>query len=137
MVICECVWNLTDRRRVLDEFARTIRPGGYLALSDIYARSGGSSEQCGTWPVPCCFSQATNLGAVSEMIVSAGFEISVLEDHTRLLNHAAAKFVFTHGSLQAFWQAVTGDTDLATAACDAAAATRPGLFLLIARRSTS
>ena len=134
LVLCECVWNLTDRQKVLSEFARTLKPGGRVALTDIYTRS--LQNRSGTWPVPCCFSGATDLATVRDLFVKAGFTISNLEDHTRLLNQTAAEFVFAHGSLQAFWQAVTGDTNLATAACAAAATARPGLFLLIARRSS-
>ena len=135
LVLCECVWNLTDRQKVLSEFARTLKSGARVALTDIYARSLQDGSE--TWPVPCCFSGATDLETVRGLFVNAGFTISILEDHTRLLNRTAAEFVFAHGSLQAFWRAVTGDANLATAACSAAARTRPGLFLLIARRSSS
>jgi ubiquinone/menaquinone biosynthesis C-methylase UbiE len=134
LVLCECVWNLTHREQVLSEFARTLKPGARIALTDIYTRS--LQDRSGTWPVPCCFSGATNLATVRDLFVKAGFMINTLEDHTRLLNRTAAEFVFAHGSLQAFWQAVTGDANLATAACAAAATARPGLFLLIAQRSS-
>ncbi len=135
MVLAECVWNLTDRSRVLSEFARVLRPGGQLALSDIYSRSAAPQNLSRTWPVACCFSQATDLTSVQNLVARAGFEIIIVEDHTKLLNQTAGEFVFAHGSLQAFWQAVTGDAHQASAACTAAAASRPGLFLLIARLS--
>ena len=136
LVLCECVWNLTERSQVLHEFARALRPGGYLALTDIYARSDKSTNQTGIWPVRCCFSTATNLNTVEKQVAAAGFEILIIEDHTRLLTRTAAEFVFAHGSLHGFWQAVTGDAALAAAACTAGAASRPGLFLLIARKIT-
>jgi ubiquinone/menaquinone biosynthesis C-methylase UbiE len=136
MILCECVWNLTERRQVLREFARSLRPGGFLALTDIYARRGNNNNPPGTWPVRCCFSQATDLETVAGLVTAAGFEILILEDHTRLLTRTAAEFVFAHGSLQGFWQAVTGDTNQANAACAATAAIRPGLFLLIARSNS-
>lgn len=128
LVLCECVWNLTDKERALAEFLRVLRPGGVLALTDIYARG----YRAGEWPVRCCFSQATDLQTVMEQVSGAGFEIDVVEDHTELLKKTAADFVFRHGSLHGFWQAVTGDPDLATAACAASKATRPGLFLMMA-----
>ena len=28
LVLCECVWNLTDKKRVTSECARVLRPGG-------------------------------------------------------------------------------------------------------------
>jgi ubiquinone/menaquinone biosynthesis C-methylase UbiE len=128
LVLCECVWNLTDKEQVLAEFLRVLRPGGMLALADIYARGYRSGE----WPVRCCFAQATDLQTVMEQVAGAGFEIDVMEEHTELLKKTAADFVFRHGSLHGFWQAVTGDPDLATAACEASRAARPGLFLMMA-----
>jgi SAM-dependent methyltransferase len=131
MVLSECVWNLTEKETVLGEFFRILRPGGFLALSDIYLRNG---FQGGTWPVQCCFSQATILADVQNAIENTGFTIELLEDHSVLLKQAAAEFVFAHGSLHGFWQAVTGDAEMATEACRASSSARPGLFLLIARR---
>lgn len=131
LIICECVWNLTDKIRVLKEFFRVLHPGGMLALTDIFARGKNNAE----WPVRCCFAQATDLDTVMDQVESAGFRIEIVEDHSPLLAHAAADFVFRHGSLHGFWQAVTGDDGLAKAACTASRSARPGLFLLMARRS--
>lgn len=138
LVLCECVWNLTARRQLLREFFRTLRPGGYLAMSDIHARPGRTTGQTapGSWPVRCCFAQALDLPAVTALVAAAGFTLDRLEDHSRLLSKTAADFVFAHGSLKEFWRAVTGSADQAAAACDAAAALRPGLFLLLARKTT-
>ena len=127
LVLCECVWNLTDKERVLAEFMRVLRPGGMLALADIYARG----YRAGEWPVRCCFAQATDLQTVMEQVAGAGFEIDVVEDHTESLKKTAADFVFRHGSLYGFWQAVTGDPVLAQMACDASRVSKPGLFLLM------
>ncbi len=128
LVLCECAWNLTDKERVLAEFFRVLRPGGTLALADIYARG----HRAGEWPVRCCFAQATDLPTVLEQVAGAGFEVDVVEDHTELLKKTAADFVFRHGSLHGFWQAVTGSAELAEMACDASRAARPGLFLMMA-----
>lgn len=131
MILCECVWNLTPRGRVLAEFARVLRPGGTLAIADIYTRAPQASRE--PWPVPCCFAGATDLGSVRDLVIEQGFQLTVLEDHSRLLRETAARFVFEYGSLHGFWFAVTGDDRLADQACRAAAA-KPGLFLLIAHR---
>ena len=128
LVVCECAWNLTDKERTLAEFSRVLKPGGVLALSDIYTRGYRSGE----WPLRCCFAQATDLQTVMEQVAGAGFEIDVVEDHTPLLKKTAADFVFRYGSLHGFWQAVTGDPDSAAAACAASKAAKPGLFLLTA-----
>lgn len=128
VIVCECVWNLTDKERVLDEFFRVLRPGGQLLLSDIYARG----QRVGQWPVRCCFAQATDLETVVEQVEGAGFTVDVVEDHSRKLAQTAAQFVFQHGSLQQFWQAVTGDADMAASACAVSRQSKPGLFALVA-----
>ena len=133
LIICECAWNLTPRELSLGEFHRVLRPGGQLAIADMYNQSEQVSGQ--TWPVPCCFAGASDLETVRNLLTAAGFFITCVEDHSRLLRETAARFIFEHGSLQGFWQAVTGNSATAAQACRAGAATRPGLFLLLATRN--
>lgn len=133
LVICECAWNLTTRERSLAEFRRVLRRGGRLAITDIYNRSGGDDGEL--WPAPCCFAGASSIETVRELIAAGGFTVIHLEDHSRLLRETAARFVFEYGSLQGFWQAVTGDAATAAQACRAGTAARPGLFLLLASRN--
>ena len=133
-VLCECAWNLTDKQQALAEFFRVLRPGGLLALSDIYLRHLDEQQRKSAWPHRSCFFQATGLDTIREMVSRAGFEILHLEDHSLLLKRTAAEFVFAHGSLQGFWEVVMGDSKRAKAACTASSATRPGLFLLIGQR---
>lgn len=135
MILCECVWNLTDKEKVLGEFMRILKPGGILAMTDIYSRATNTSH-AGSWPVRCCFSAATDLDTVARQVSSAGFTIAIMEDQTGLLKKTAAEFIFVHGSLKDFWRAVTGSAELAEKACEASATSRPGLFLLVAKRNT-
>ena len=133
MVLCECVWNLTPKKNVLAEFGRVLRPHGVLAITDIFARRFESVEA--SWPIPCCFAGATDLETVQSLVVDAGFTVTLLEDHSRLLRETAARFVFAHGSLHGFWLAATGSSELAAQACRASQATKPGLFFLLAKRN--
>ncbi|MFT5700082.1 MAG: arsenite methyltransferase [Desulforhopalus sp.] len=133
-LFCECAWNLTSKVQVLSEFFRVLRPGGRLVLNDIYLRVPEASQGGNSWPVTSCFSFATDLTSVSDMVAESGFEVDLLEDHITLLKQTAAEFVFAHGSLQAFWSAVLGDDNKAERVCSLSAKTRPSLFLLIAKR---
>ena len=132
-VISECAWNLSEKEQSLLEFHRVLKPGGMLAISDIYLRS--RSQEPVQWPVRSCFAGATALDSVAELILKHGFALCSCDDFTHLLKQTAAEFVFTHGSIHQFWQAVTGCSESAAAICKASRATRPGLFLLLAQRS--
>ena len=132
LILCECVWNLTDTKTVLREFRRVLKPSGLLLLADIYLRTPQASRQ--TWPVTTCLAGARPLPETLHEIESTGFLIEQVDDHTDLLKQAAAEFVFAYGSLQGFWQAVTGEPASAAQACSLSAAVRPGLFSILGKR---
>ena len=132
LVLSECAWNLTDRIHTLEQFGQVLKTGGILALSDIYLLENRAEEN--DWPPGSCFSKATTLGRVIELVESHGFVVTLVEDQSRLLKQAAAAFVFAHGSLKQFWLSVTGDERCADTVCRTVAACRPGLFLLVAEK---
>jgi ubiquinone/menaquinone biosynthesis C-methylase UbiE len=130
LLICECAWNLSNTLESLAEFARILRPGGRLALIDIHLRG----DVDGQWPIDSCLAAATNLDTVRGKLLASGFTIFTAEDHSALLTRAAAEYVFAHGSLQGFWQTITGNAKTAQTLCQLSAASRPGLFLMIGER---
>lgn len=131
-VISECAWNLSEKERSLSEFYRILKPGGMLAISDIYLRS--KNFETVQWPIRSCFAGATGLDTVLALVLKHGFSVCSCEDYTHLLKQTAAEFIFTHGSIHQFWEAVTGCPASAAALCKASRKTRPGLFLLLAQR---
>lgn len=133
LLLCECAWNLSNRQASLEEFRRVLTPEGWLVISDIFSRSGKTAQ----WPVSCCFANAAPLAVTRELVTDAGFSIEALEDHTILLKQTAAEFVFQYGSLEGFWERVTGNRESARAACSAGHATLPGLFLLLAKNNST
>ncbi|PIE64880.1 MAG: hypothetical protein CSA26_05985 [Desulfobacterales bacterium] len=134
-ILCQCVWNLTERQKTLDEFHRTLRPGGELLLCDIYLRHRKPDGL--QWPVTSCFNNAATFDTVTGFIEKSGFVVCYQEDVSSHLQQTAAEFVFKYGSLYGFWFAVTGDHHHAKQACSLGAASRPGLFFLIAKKGGS
>ncbi|MDR0356544.1 MAG: class I SAM-dependent methyltransferase [Deltaproteobacteria bacterium] len=51
-LFCECVLNLTDRERALREIARTLKPGGFFILSDIFKKGGTLELPAAKQPEP-------------------------------------------------------------------------------------
>lgn len=134
LVLCECVWNLTDKKSVANGFRYVLKSGGYLVVSDIYLRNESAAEMS-VWPLRSCFAQATGINAVVSQVSSCGFTIVSVEDHSQMLTQAAAEFVFAHGSLCRFWELVTGDRRAAETICAASRAFRPGLYLIVGKRT--
>ncbi len=116
-VLAECSLSLMpDRPRALVEWVRVLRPGGHLAVSDVYSRLGGDA------PLPLCRAmptRATLLGEVS----AAGLVVECFDDRSDALKEWVARFIFRHGSLDAAWDGAGGL---------AARRAAPGYFLMTA-----
>ncbi len=133
MVLCECALNLAqDPASVLGEFHRMLSSGGWLVVSDIFVRRGREPD----WPVTSCFARARRLEDMRVLFEDAGFRVLHVEDHTRLLKETAARLVFEHGSLEGFWETVTGQGPGGRQAAEQAVCTAkkqmPGLYLAVA-----
>jgi len=131
LLICECSWNLSEKSCSLQEFARVLKPGGMLALADIFLQTVPEGE----WPIESCLASACTLRETQELVGHAGFYTLHFENHSHLLNQAAAEWIFAHGSLGEFWFAVTGNRCASQSLCSMTAASKPGLFILIGKRN--
>lgn len=130
-VLCECVLSLTEApQTTLDECRRVLKPGGVLAVTDLYLRNplpgGGSLSLTG------CLGGALGRPEIEAMLRQAGMKLLLWEDHSRLLNRLAAQLVWEHGSAAAVWGACEEGQGCRAAA--AVAQARPGYFLLAAQR---
>jgi len=133
-LFCECVLSLMhDPVSALKEFARVLNPGGYLILSDLYARVPDEAEALRGLPVRCCVRGAVGQARVAAMVKESGFSVTLWEDHSHLLKQLAARLIFSFGSLKGFWTAACCGED-ADAITEAVRLGRPGYYLLIARK---
>jgi ubiquinone/menaquinone biosynthesis C-methylase UbiE len=132
-LFCECVLSLLpDPAMAVAEYCRVLAPGGYLILSDLYARPRqGRKEESASLPLNCCLNGAVGRESIVDWITAAGFDLLFFEDHTDLLKQLAAQMVWQYGSLAAFREAAGG------AECrggSAIFAGRPGYYLMVARK---
>jgi len=109
-IFCECVLSLVpEKGRCLEAFFRALAPEGSLILADIVLPGcGGQEVPSGQSHPATCLDGALTLAALTAEVERAGFCITGVEDHTRLLREMACEMVFEYGSLDRFWQVLTG-----------------------------
>ena len=135
-VLAECSWFVMSTDRGADatngdaafaEFRRVLRPGGWLIISDVYARVAPALEA----PLGSGVSRKVQTEAeIRTAVASHGFTVELWEDHSAALNEFVGRMIFEHGSLSPLW----GDAGDGSGGWTALKAARPGYFLLIARR---
>ncbi len=93
LLLCECVLSiLDDRPAALDEFARVVKGGGYLVLSDLFGKGGHGT--------------ADGLLLQQELLDSLsarGFTLLLWEAHDRLLKEFMVRMIFAGESLPDSW----------------------------------
>jgi len=136
-LFCECVLSLLhDPAEALGEFARVLSPGGYLILSDVYARLPDEASSFPHLPIHCCIRGAVGRGQIAARVEGNGFSPVIWEDHSDSLKQLAARIIFSFGSLKAFWAATSRGGDPETIR-QTVQRGRPGYYLLIAIKKGS
>lgn len=125
-ILSECALSLigyTDA--TLAECRRVLRPGGRLAITDLYARA----DAAGHAPLPGCLGGMRPRDGVLDALAEAGFDVQRWEDHSDRLKAFVGQLIFAGIGAEALWN---GDGPAYAAALRAH---RPGYFLLIAHRT--
>lgn len=131
-LVCECVLSLVeDTRQPWQEFYRVLAPGGYLVLTDVYARIPEHRHLLQSVGVDCCLKGACSREALLGRLQDNGFILRVWEDHSRELQRLAAQLVFAGRPWESLWGRC-GACGAAQASRAAVRLAKPGYFLLVA-----
>jgi arsenite methyltransferase len=85
-VICECAFcTFPDKARVAQEFARVLKPGGRVGLSDITRAPGPPGELADLMAWIACLADARPAVSYAEWMTDAGLTNVTIELHDRVL----------------------------------------------------
>lgn len=131
-LLAECCLSLMDdAAAALAEFARVLRPGGTLILSDMLAGNPAGMAAARQLPLSCCVSGAFSQGQIETLLAEAGFAITYWEDNKEALKQLTVQIIWQYGSLANFW-GCAGEDGMGVAT--AVATLKPGYFLLLGRK---
>jgi SAM-dependent methyltransferase len=132
-ILAECSLSaMGDPHSTLTEFRRVLRPGGWLLLSDVYARDPAGIPALRALPLSCGLGGALPQADLAAHLQAHGFEILTWEDHSEVLKYLTAQIIWNHGSLSQFWSQAEPDVDPAEI-LSAVNRAKLGYYLLVAR----
>lgn len=144
-LLCECAFcTFPSKGIAAAEFARVVRPGGLVAISDL-TRNGPLAPELETllgWVA--CMADAQPLGSYVACLEEAGFEIVLTEDRSEVLRDLlrsvrlkllGAEVAIKLGKLRFSLDELRTAKDTARAAGDAISRGQLGYGIVVARRS--
>lgn len=85
-VICECAFcTFPDKRAAAHEFARVLKPGGRVGLSDVTRTPGPAGELADLMAWVACLADARPANAYAALLGEAGFVNVAMENHDSVL----------------------------------------------------
>jgi arsenite methyltransferase len=86
-VICECAFcTFPNKRAAASEFARVLRPGGRVGLSDLTRAGTVPPELQGLFAWIACIADAQPLDQYAQYLAGAGLSVDLIEPHDTALS---------------------------------------------------
>lgn len=134
VILAECSFSaMSNDLAVLAEFQRVLCLGGYLLLSDVYARNPEGVPELRALPFNCGLREVITRQKLEFHLQQNNFEIQRWEDESETLKHLAGQIIMSCGSLNKFWdlpEPTANSTDILFAIRKA----KLGYFFLVAKK---
>ena len=134
-VFAECALSLMeDLDAALKEILRVLKKGGWLVITDVYAKNPIHVKELNDISINSCMRGLHDLKHLEKRLKRLGFDIMLLEDCSDLLRSLMVNIVFSYGSMDAFWSKTTDNCTQVCKFQEILKACKPGYFLMIARK---
>ena len=139
-LVCECAFcTFPGKAAAAGEFARVLRPGGRLAISDVTLRAGGlPPELTGLAGWIACLADARPVEQYARLLTDAGLIVTTIEPHDAALSRMVAQIDARLRALRMTPTLAGVDLDralhLTRQAADAVAAGVAGYAVLVAEK---
>jgi arsenite methyltransferase len=135
-IICECVISVLKRPDLaFAEFARVLRPEGYMMISDLYARGVDTLYATDHPGDAGCSGNLQSRDSTERLVLDNGFEPFVWEDHTDYMKVLAAQLILGGLSADELGKSV-GSVGADVMRQSFSALQRPGYYLMVARKNS-
>lgn len=135
VVLAECSLSLlVSLEGAMNEFHRVLKDGGWLVISDIYMRNPQAAYSLSDQPRLSCLCGASSQQEILAQLSICHFELVLWEDHSYALKNLAAQIIFNRGSLSTIWECSASANSDPKIIQEKIALSRPGYFLLLARK---
>ena len=129
-LFCECVLSiLEDRITPLREFARVLKEGGFLIVSDVFGRGDSGQEEVRTKPEVLRNERLLSKEDLLDLLTGLGFSLLLWEEHERLLKEFAARMILAGLRLPDIWACRRGQEGKGLGRA------RLSYFLMVARKA--
>ena len=103
-LFCECVLSiLKDRIAALGEFARVLKEGGFLIVSDVFGHGGPGQERLEEKLQGFRTKGLLVKEGLLDLLARLGFSLLLWEEHGRLLKEFAARMILAGVCLPDAW----------------------------------
>jgi ubiquinone/menaquinone biosynthesis C-methylase UbiE len=135
-IIAECSFSLMpELSPVLKECHRVLRDGGWLMVNDLYLRE--NTPEPLLQPFPSGRDGLRTAETLIETINGQGFQIRLWEDHSGLLKQFVIQTIMQYGSMRDFWGQFISKAENICAWQETILRSKPGYYMLIARKQWS
>jgi len=138
IVLSECSLSVMDNPdSALSEFHRILKPGGKLAITDLYARRPENALNLNTLPIDSCLNGAWTIYNLMSSLHTHHFRLLTWEDRSQVFKRYIAHMILTQNSIDHFWCTLLPQGHDPDIVRQIIADARPGYFLCIAQREAN